>query len=306
MSRSSSTAAGLWALVLGGVVAGCGEEAAAVAPPERLFTLAVLADPHITTDEDRADRLAAAVAWVNEGLQREQIELCVVLGDIGWDGALPASKSLLDALQVPYVPVLGDNEIVFDSEAAFDETYAPQYEALAAELTGWRRAPTPVEHPSTGADAWLQNAAFEHRGVHVLMLDWNVRGQEGILSEFADVHDFAGGTLPFLQAELASVEATAHGESVLMLSHVPMMLGAFDTVEWAALGAVVRPRANLVAANLAGHLHGNLTREGDDFDVHVTDATWDDEVTVRLVRVWRDGKRMSYEHELVTVPFASR
>ena len=59
-----------------------------------------------------------------------------------------------------------------------------------------------------------------------------------------------------------------------------------------------------VYAHFAGHLHidheQNLEESG--IDLFVTDATWDDEIRLRVVTVSANEHRVAYEHELVVVP----
>ena len=266
---------------------------------EELFTFAVIADSHITSNPDNEARLQSALDWIDAEAGPRGIELAVVLGDIAWGDGLETARGQLDGLTVPYVPVIGDNEIHGGSEAAFDETFEPQYETLSATLTDWSRAPTPSADPDTGGDSYFQNHGFTHRGVRFIGLDWCVRGDDGIVGETGDLHDFDGGTLPWLEQQLAP---TADGplDSVLMLSHIPMQIGLFDLDELARLEQVMEPHRGQLAANLAGHVH--LDSEGSHegyYDVYTTDATWDDEVTVRVITVSGNGVRFSYDHELV-------
>jgi hypothetical protein len=268
---------------------------------ESLFSLAVITDTHITGSEERVERLTTAVEWIDGHAAERQIEIVFVLGDIGWNGGLPQAKALLDELDVPYVPLVGDNELHAGEDETFHDTFLPQYDVLTASVDDFRRAPVPVWDVDAGMDAWLQNLAFEYRGLHLFALDLCIRGDDSIMGEFADLHDVEGGTWPWLSAELSALEP-AREESVILLTHIPMMLGALDTVEMPMVDALLGPLGDYVYANLAGHVHGNLLEEGPAFDVYMTDATHDDENTVRVIEVQGNDLRFAYAHELVVVP----
>lgn len=267
----------------------------------------VFADPHIVQEGDRADRLRRAVQWVNEQAPARDIELVVVVGDIGWtETGLTLSRALLDELAVPYVPVLGDNEVhISHSEQLFDEVFTPQYALLEQTFDDFYRAPSEVVNPDFGATSWVQNFSFSHRGLRWVGLDWVSRDDDPIYGELADFNDFEGGTWPFFTEEIDAL--TPGGtEDVLLFSHHPMMVfpGAFTLTQMERITGVTDPVAGRVAAAFAGHLHFDQDEPdaGRGYSVHVTDATWDDEVTVRVVDVAWDEDHFTYTHELVIVP----
>lgn len=272
-------------------------------PLEALFSFAVLADPHLFGDADNEARWLAAAEWVNAHAADEGIELVLIVGDIAWSAGLAGAPALLGTLEPPWVPITGDNEVNSGDEQAFYEAFSPQWEALGAQLDGFARAPAPVHHPEAGQDAWFTNLVFDHGGLRFVGLDFCARGAEGLFAEMADLHDFEGGTLPWLLASLGST-GTAE-DSVVLFSHHPMHLspGSFDQAEIEALDAALAPWEGPLFANFAGHYHenGDTGPESGLWQVFVTDATKDDEVTVRLVRVSGNGQRFAYEQELVVV-----
>ncbi len=303
--RPRACALGAIAAVLVGAVgtAGCSDETSGLGEPplESLFSIAVIADPHIETVSDHEERLTAVIAWLDENALAEQIELVLVLGDIGWGAGLERAKQLLDELDMPYLPIVGDNEIVAGDDQAFDTTYQPQYQLLSDRFDHWRQAPLPVWDPEAGMDSWLQNLAFDYRGLHFFAVDLCIRGDDTIMGEFGTLHDFDGGSWPWLEDQWSAL-APSRGESIILLSHIPMFLGALDGDEMTRVNALLEPLGEYVYANLAGHLHGNLEREGAAFDVYVTDATHDDDNTVRLIDVRGNGQRFEYDHRLVVIP----
>lgn len=274
--------------------------------PELQFAFAVIADPHVGGEGEHADRLAAAVAWLNDHQQERSLELVLVCGDIGWNEGLPAARDALDLLRVPYAPVTGDNEVHIGDEAAFHQVFADAYDTLAASTDGWRKAPLPVAEPELGRDVWLENYAFEHRGVRFVGLDWASRSDDFIESEMGTLHDFEGGTLAFLADELEDAEQRAD-ESIVFASHIPMLMapGAFDVAELSVLDGLTVPVQSKVAASFAGHWHTDY--EGPDqtggYDAFIVDATWDDDVVLWMVDVSFDGRAFSYAHESIVVPW---
>lgn len=297
------------------ILAGCAPppapaptETADTAPPvvEHVFSFAILADPHVSGAGDHADRLERAVAWITDEAEARDLALVFVLGDIGWsEEGLALSRQLLDALPMPYLPVLGDNEVHFESEALFDTTFADHYEALAGQLDGFSRGPVEVQNPEWATTSWFQNFSFTYGGVWFLSLDWNSRDPDPLWGEYGELHDFEGGSWPWFEAELAALDP-GEAEDVLLFSHHPMHAGVFDSDEMDRIVGATVPVAGRVAAAFAGHIHGTYEQPVSDggYDVYVTDAVWDDEITVRIVDVGFDGARTTYTQSLEVVPEA--
>ena len=110
------------------------------------FTIAVLADPHVSGNPEHTARLQA-VTWINEHAEERQIELVPVLGDVGWGEGLATAKDLLERLSVPYLPIIGDNEISYGDEASFADVFAPQMEWLAGNTEDWNYGGQSVWNP---------------------------------------------------------------------------------------------------------------------------------------------------------------
>lgn len=238
-------------------------------------TLALIADPHVTGEGEHADRLRAAVAWVNA---RDDVDGAVVLGDIAWSGGHAVARAALDALAVPWWQVTGDNEI----QSGFELDAYDAFDDLDPALAAFVRAPAPVAIVRPEVDAWLQNAAFDLGDVRVVVLDWSQRLVHPLYGELGTPHDVPGGTLPFLVGEL-----DAAAGDVVLLSHEPMFgfPGGFDAADWTTVTEATAPWADKVVATAAGHLHLDLDADAGPWPVHVVDATWDDALTVALLRV---------------------
>jgi len=272
-------------------------------PPAFQFSFVVIADPHVSTGpNDHPRRLEAAVDWINTHADPRQIEFVAVVGDIGWSAGLEPSKALLDGLRMPYIPVMGDNEIQAGDEARFETVFAPVFARLEQTFDDYARAPVPVFNPEWNQDSWFQNQRMRYRGLTLVGLDWSSRHMGGLLSEKGELHAMEGGTLDWLAESLPD---EALDESVVLFSHIPMHLspGGFNPEQIEELTALTAPKSHLIAANYAGHYHFDLELTDTElgYDVFVTDATWDDVNRVRLVEVWRDDEGFSYMQEVIEV-----
>jgi len=262
--------------------------------PVDVFSFGIIADPHVTGPGEHLDRLDAAVAHLNAVHAETPLAFVTVLGDIAWGGGWDVSHTALSQLTMPWVPIQGDNPIQVGEETGFSTTFGSQFAALSTQLDGWQMGPIPTDDPVYG-QVWLTNLAFTVEGVTVVGLDWNSREVGSILGETPDLFDLPGGTLPFFEGVLDGLDEEGLDGQVLMLSHMPMLYGPgfFDLDEVAVLEERVGTRSALLGINHAGHLHAHA--EGDwpelGFDVTITDATWDDDNSVRLVSVARTDRR---------------
>lgn len=283
--------------------AGSGEDA----PLTLRFRYAVIADPHVSTvTGENLDRLDRAVTWINGEVSARDLRLVLVVGDIGWGDGLPSARSSLDRLTIPYVPLNGDNEVQLGSEEAYDLAFADHYTSLADTLPDFVMGPVEVENPEVGAISWLHNLAFTYEGVRFIGLDWASRIIDPLLGELGYLHDFEGGTWPFFTEQLDSAVPGGLEEHVVLFSHIPMHFspGGFDLDKIATLVAETGPFGDQIWADLAGHYHASATETVPDagYDLHVTDATWDDDVELRIVEVWGNEARFAPVTETVVVP----
>ena len=271
---------------------------------EKLFSYALIADPHVTGEGEHDARLRAAVEVVSERASSDGIELVFVLGDIAWGGGYALAHDALSALPVPWIPVFGDNPIQVGEEPSFEETFGAQLDALGEQVAGWSREPVPVENPERGGESWLHNARLTHGGVEFWVVDWNSREVGTLFGETPDLHDFPGGTLPFLSGALDDL-GEGPDKRVVLLSHMAPFPGpgGLTVDEQETMRALFEPHTEAVWGNHAGHLHASsaMNWEELDFEIVTTDATWDDLNTIRIVEVWGDGSRFVYEDTLVDV-----
>jgi len=284
-------------------------------PPETpLFSFGVIADPHVYggPSSENALKLAAVVDWINanKDLPIYGLELVFVVGDLGGGAGLGTAREILDGLTVPYVPLIGDNEIHGD-EQLFHDTFAPRYAELASTLENWSEAPAPVWNPQWGKDSWFQNHSFDYQGIHFVAADWASRGGSGIEGEQADLHDFAGGTWPWFAADLAGCPKD-FGENIVLLSHHPMHVSpvfpdlevaSFSPDEVDVIEGLTATYGDHVSADLAGHYHIDWyeDRPGGQYELYVTEAVHMGVKNLRLVKVYNDGSAFHYDHVRVVV-----
>ena len=281
-----------------------GDDDTAEPPMEFLFTFAIIADPHVTSSGENEARLIAAVDWINSVAADRQVELALVVGDVAWGGGLDIIVPLLDDLDMPYVPLIGDNEVQSGDEEAFDLMFEPQHESLSTDFERWSKTIAPVYNPLADQENWFSNFSFDHRGVHFVAVDWCARGAFGALTELGDLRDFEDGSWEWFAADLEAMEVASR-DSVVMASHIPMHLGLFDLDELTQIEGLLLQYEELIYAQFAGHIHIDAEEVvGEDlYTVYITDATFDDELRVRLVGVSGNGVGFEYEHELVEVPY---
>ena len=107
----------------------------------------------------------------------------------------------------------------------FDEVFTPQYELLATEFDNFERGAIEVYNPVYEKDVWLNNLSFDYRDLHWVGLDWISRHPNSMLAELADLNDFEGGSYPFFEHDLATLDA-GPDENVLLFRAPPDEPGA--------------------------------------------------------------------------------
>ena len=269
------------------------------------FSFAVVADPHVTGPGDHLDRLGRAVDWIHDHRDEHDLHFAVILGDICWGSGFALAHESLNDLTIPWVPVMGDNVIQTGGASTFHHTFSSQVNRLRTQLDGFELAPTPVPNPERGGESWLQNIRFQYGDVQFLAADWNSRQVHAFWGQTPDLHNFDGGTWPWLKGELAAA-VNSKQNSVVLLSHIPLFEGPGGLTEEEAEVAVelLAAHEHAIWANLAGHLHidSSMTWERAGIEIHVTDATWDDANRVRVVEVSANNRRVAFDHWVVDVP----
>lgn len=274
-------------------------------PSDYNFSFAIIADPHLYPDEpENETRLRGCVDYINTNKDELRIELVFIAGDLGSQMSL--GKEILDGLTVPYVPVIGDNAIQGGYEDVFYSTFEPHYAELSMVLENWQKAPTPVYNPEIGAESYFQNFSFDYKMVHFMGLDWATRIVDPILGEFADLHDFDGGTFPWFQQDIETCTKDL-GENIVMVSHHPMSILGFDPEEDNQIDNVTSAYGDFVYGDFYGHLHyrdliPDTYKESGQYWLYLTEACHVDDNNIGLVRVYENETAFDYIYEHIDIP----
>lgn len=271
------------------------------------FSFAIIADPHIDGTISHEERLTDCVEWLNQHYNEENIGLVFVVGDIGWgeDGEnIRKAKEILDNLVIPYIPLIGDNEIYTDEEN-FATTFEPNYNSLAAQLDNFGKAPTRVWNPDSEDNSYFQSFSFNYDAVHFVVADWVSRTPED-----GDLNNFTDGTWQWFVDDVVDCPKNKK-ENIVILSHHPMCryLGfpqySFTDEEFDVIADFTSDYADYIYANFAGHFHFNsiANRESQaGYSSYITDATFEDANTIRIVHVDTSGDICLYEHDIHELP----
>lgn len=279
--------------------------AAAPCSTEPSFSIAIIADPHLAGDPSYEAMLTKGVDWINSNREAERIELVAVVGDIGWPMSyLQKGKEILDRLNMPYLPLIGDNEIQGGSQDDFQTVFAPQYEKLSTQLPNWKKAALPVIDPATGKNLGLNNFSFDYKGLRLIGLDWASRVIGGWESEQAELWDIPGGTLGWLQSEIAS-SPTDRAENIVMLSHHAMHTNpaSFSAEDYNTIAGVTGPQSDQVALSIAGHYHiyFNEPMALGGYDVRCIGAIHVNPSTLSVFEVFDNGSEFSYNENIINL-----
>ena len=89
--------------------------------------------------------------------------------------------------------------------------------------------------------------------------------------------------------------------STLFITHIPMTVGSFNAEQMDAFEVMLAPYTDRIYANFAGHLHVNVDEPDLErgYDLYITNAVWDDTITIRLLDVYQNADRVHFEQELI-------
>ena len=218
------------------------------------------------------ERLRKVVEWINNNKTKYNIKFVVVLGDISDSGEyseLKKAKEILDELDVPYIPVIGNHDIwpycedeyglpiENQNKRYFIDIYGDHYEKFIKTL----QQDDPSATLSKQLDPFppdLQNYAFTFKGVKFIILDCVSRSPTPIGSGVLPNGVLYDSTLEWLKENLESQN------KVVIFSHVPLISSSSDIVKILLAftneniieieKAIEEKNAN-VLANFAGHIH---------------------------------------------------
>lgn len=251
------------------------------------------------------DNVQLAVDKLNA--RASDLDFVVVLGDLtdsGETSELNGARNLLDGLQVPWIPLLGNHDTwpyAWDSAAsAWAESPTPTGDArLVTAATGafdkWDNlvlAQDVVTDPESGQEARYVNWRFDWKDWRFAALDWNSRvhapGGEPGVGPVSDLHNVVGGSWPFFQDAVETWTGLPR-HMIVLSHHAPMALvvdclglDEFQTLETFLAGQ------DAVWGFLAGHWHVDQEEVvGAGLPIVITPAAKDG--GARIVTVSEEG-----------------
>ena len=265
------------------------------------FSVIIIADPHVAQAGEYEERLRMTVDWINTHKEEEDIAFVAVLGDVGWGEGLVLAHEALEKLDVPYIPIIGDNEVHFGDEERFFTIFEGAYTQAQEWCSDWNDSFSVVWNPEHEQDSSFGNFSCLFRNTRFYGLDWASRHSGSILGEMGDLHDFDGGSLDWFRQELITDEESS--SPIFLFTHIPMYVngGAFDIYEMATLEELLASYSDRLISNFAGHYHSDSYNELDLYDLVVVDAIWDDKIRFQKLTISQTGTEFSFSRELITL-----
>ncbi|MBI4424020.1 MAG: metallophosphoesterase [Elusimicrobia bacterium] len=223
-----------------------------------------------------------AVDKINALRGEHAIELAFALGDLtdsGERSEFAGARRVLDAIAVPYVPLIGNHDVwpsggrqtakTALGDRYFEEAFSETFDSLRARFPDLTKPSGDVWDPERGAATRFQNLAFSHKGYGFICLDWNSRRHAMFpfpgIDPGANLFDFNGGTYRWL-AQLVRSGWLDDKKKVFVLQHHPIRTltpnFGFSNGEKRKLGAILA-REEFWGV-LAGHEHRSYV--GTAFD----------------------------------------
>lgn len=226
--------------------------------------------------------LKNAVTWINANAALKNIKFVIVSGDL--TGSAEKSemihcRDILNKLQIPYVPIIGNHDIWpyvrYNYEALYaygdsvwNEVFDSVFTANKLFFENWDDG-TRLQRtydPEDSLEHYFQNFSFEYDGFVFYGLDFNPRyhvhkAEPGIGPE-AQLMDWNGGTFRWLKQQLAS-NTHLGNENTILIAHHPItdnliMIASgfvFERDEYDKMVSMLAPYKNNLALWLSGHIH---------------------------------------------------
>eukprot|EP00708_Paratrimastix_pyriformis_P003354 GAFH01002128.1.p2 GENE.GAFH01002128.1~~GAFH01002128.1.p2 ORF type:complete len:373 (-),score=132.96 GAFH01002128.1:119-1237(-) len=232
-----------------------------VAVSAESYKFAIITDLHVGhhVDTEYAGQETAEIKYLEETVNAinarakadPSLKWVFVMGDLT-DKAQPTQLAkvaeLLQGLQIPYLPLIGNHDLLHYSrgfkeahptgDERFAKTFAPLYAAFPASVGTVQRyaGATPVPNPEQKITSYFHNFVLEVGRTLYIALDWNSRGLGPVRAATdAQLHDFPGGTYQWLEETLSLYNqqtAKQPFREVVILQHHPFH--GQEGLEWYA------------------------------------------------------------------------
>ena len=208
------------------------------------------------------ERLRKVVEWINDNKSKYNIKFVIVLGDISDSGEyseFKKAKDILDNLDIPYVPVIGNHDVwpytdeceENASVSYFMDVFKDQFENLTNDPRFNLRLQSNI--PFEPTPEYFVNYNFTYNGVNFVVLDFNSRMAawgHGVMPWAANIPE----TINWLNKSLNEHK----GEPAIIISHHPFTYSpsAFIRPDLREIKDIIIKSNAKVLANFAGHIHG--------------------------------------------------
>lgn len=253
-----------------------------------------------------AKRLRTAVNWINNNSEEYKIAFVIVNGDIT-DSAEKSeflkAKEILDNLRVPYIPTIGNHDIwpytktseseIPNGDVYFREVFNQQFIKLRSIFTNlykekwydgtrdtpiWNGECDSLSGADTGCYTYFQNYAFDFKGYHFIILDFNTRNHaipqfRGIGPD-ADLFDSdkVQGTFPWFKEHLTNYPFKGDN-NIFLFAHHPLTrlslfsdIASFTESEYETITEFLDDYRDNIGLWASGHLHFNRVYNVGDMD----------------------------------------
>lgn len=241
--------------------------------------------PPLVDNSKPAKRLQEAVNWINLNRVAKNIKFVIASGDLtdsGEKSEFLKFKEIMDGLEVPYVPGIGNHDVWpyvrYQDEAPYacgdsvmNEVFKDVFDRAKIFFTNWDDGTRSIRtfNPETYLEHYFHNFSFEYDGCVFYMMDFNPRyhvdkPEPGIGPE-PQLMDWEGGSYRWWKHSLEQ-QPTKRNKNIFITSHHPptkefliLLAGfTFDINEYDKLTKMLEPFRQHLALWMGGHIHRNL------------------------------------------------
>jgi hypothetical protein len=225
-------------------------------------------------------RLRNSVLWINQHLSDLNIHFVIVTGDLSESAELSEllrCKQVLDSLEVPYIPMMGNHDIwplsqgvespIPNGDSLYNIVFADAFATAQAYFPGWDDGTrlTKTWDSENSCYAYYQNFLFSYGSYTYLITDFVSRAHDiavfnGAAAD-AQLHDLPGGTWPWLQQTITNYPVKGM-DNMLIFAHHPLSksilsgtFASFDYTEYDIVTQYLLTQKDWVGAWIAGHKH---------------------------------------------------